>query len=78
MTSSNNFDVITASVEKRLSSSPYAAVRRVTCFLDEGVLVLQGEVSSYYLKQVAQVAVAGFASVQRIANRIRVADGDEH
>jgi osmotically-inducible protein OsmY len=40
------------------------------------VLVLLGEVSTYYQKQLAQSAVTGVAGVERIANRIRVADGD--
>jgi osmotically-inducible protein OsmY len=78
MPSLRNIDAVTDLVGKRLQGSPYAAIRRVTCYFDEGVLVLQGEVPSYYQKQLAQSAVAGFSSVERVANRIRVrADGDE-
>jgi osmotically-inducible protein OsmY len=65
-------------VGKRLQASPYAAVRRVACYFDEGVLVLQGEVPSYYQKQLAQSAVTGFSSIERIVNRIRVAAGGEN
>jgi hypothetical protein len=78
MTILRNTGTLTELVGKRLQGSPYAAVRRVTCFFDEGVLVLQGEVPSYYQKQLAQSAVAGFENIERIANRIRVtAGGDE-
>nr|AXL05487.1 transport-associated domain protein [uncultured bacterium] len=58
----------------RLKTSPYAAVRRVTCVYDEGVLILQGDVPTYYQKQLAQSAVTGLATAARIANRIRVRD----
>jgi osmotically-inducible protein OsmY len=72
MTSLRNVDGVTEMVGKRLQRSPYAAVRRVTCYFDEGVLVLQGDVPSYYQKQLAQSAVTGFSSIERVANRIRV------
>jgi osmotically-inducible protein OsmY len=75
MTSPLNVDAVTALVGKRLQASPYAAIRRVTCYFDEGVLVLQGEVPSYHQKQSAQSAVTGFSSIERIANRIRVTAG---
>jgi hypothetical protein len=74
MTSLPVVDSVTELVSQRLQASPYAAIRRVACFVDEGVLVLQGEVPSYYLKQLAQSAVIGFSSIARIANRIRVTD----
>jgi hypothetical protein len=44
---------------------------------DEGVLVFPGEVSGYYLKHPALPAVIGFSSIERIANRIRVTDGEQ-
>ena len=77
MTNIHEVDGVSELVAKRLAASPYAAIRRVTCYFDEGVLVLQGEVPSYYQKQLAQTAPAGFASVGRIANRIRVIDDGE-
>jgi hypothetical protein len=77
MTSLPVVDLVTDLASKRLQASPYGAIRRVACFFDEGILVLQGEVSSYYLKQLAQSAVIGFSSIERIANRIRVTDGGQ-
>jgi osmotically-inducible protein OsmY len=77
MTSVHDGNAVTELVGRRLQSSPYSAIRRVACFFDEGVLVLQGEVPSYYQKQLAQSSVNGFAGVERIANRIRVTDGQE-
>lgn len=68
---------ITEAAATRLNASPYAAIRRVICFYDEGVLILQGDVPSYYQKQLAQSAVAGVGSFRRLSNRIRVLDGHD-
>lgn len=40
--------------QAELSLAPYLEVRRVSCAVKGGVLSLQGRVSSFYLKQVAQ------------------------
>jgi osmotically-inducible protein OsmY len=56
----------------RLQHSPYRALRRVTCEFTEGVLALRGCVPTYHYKQLAQVAVAGIAGVQRIINDVEV------
>ena len=66
---------ITEVAHTLLKSSGYAAIRRVNCVYDEGVLVLRGEVPSYYQKQIAQAAVSGLGNVERIVNRIRVVEG---
>jgi osmotically-inducible protein OsmY len=54
----------------------YAELTNVTCEYDEArrVLTLHGCVSSYYLKQHAQEAVRSLNKVDRVDNRIRVAD----
>jgi hypothetical protein len=68
---------ITEIARRQLRSSAYPAIRRVVCFYDEGVLMLFGTVPTYYQKQLAQVAVARFAEIERIANRIRVLNDRE-
>ncbi len=58
--------------EGRLRGNPYPALKHVTCDCREGVLVLRGLLPSYYLKQVAQEAVARLEGVQAVDNQIQV------
>jgi osmotically-inducible protein OsmY len=61
-----------AEAERRLRGNPYLALKNVSCGWLDGVLVLRGCLPSYYLKQIAQEAVAGLEGVQRIDNQIQV------
>ena len=55
-----------------LRRNPYLALRNVSCDCRGGVLVLRGRLPTYYLKQVAQEAVAHLEGVQGVDNRIEV------
>ncbi len=59
--------------EGRLRRRPYRALHQVCCSYRDGVLTLRGRLPSYYLKQIAQTAVAGIEGVRRIDNQIEVA-----
>jgi osmotically-inducible protein OsmY len=59
--------------ESRLRRSAYLALRPLSCEFRAGVLTLRGRLPSYYLKQVAQAAVATVEGVERIDNQIEVA-----
>jgi osmotically-inducible protein OsmY len=63
---------IRETAESRLRNSSYCPVRTICCDYHEGVLILRGRVSAYYLKQIAQAAVAEMDGVLEIANRIQV------
>lgn len=63
---------ITRQAFDRLRRSAYAPVRRVSCFFDEGVLVLFGQLQSYFHKQLAQEAVANLDGVRQVRNEIQV------
>jgi osmotically-inducible protein OsmY len=63
---------IQAVAERRLRSHPYLALKNVSCGWLDGVLVLRGCLPSYYLKQIAQEAVAALEGVERIDNQIQV------
>lgn len=63
---------VTEAAERCLRSNPYLALKNVTCAYRDGVLLLQGCLSSYYLKQVAQQVVARVEGVRRIDNQIMV------
>jgi osmotically-inducible protein OsmY len=59
---------------RRLNQSPYYAVRRIVVEERQGVLTLSGRMPNYYLKQMAQAALAGVEGVKRIINRIDVVE----
>jgi hypothetical protein len=61
---------------KLLSRSPYAELRRVACEFHEGLLVLRGRVSSFYMKQLAQTAFLEMDGIDEICNQIEVAESD--
>ncbi len=44
----------------------------LTCVCQGGVLRLQGEVSSFYLKQTAQEAVKNMVGISRVVNEVTV------
>jgi osmotically-inducible protein OsmY len=58
--------------ESCLRRNPYLALKNVSCDGRDGVLVLRGCLPTYYLKQVAQEAVAHLEGVKRIENHIQV------
>jgi hypothetical protein len=62
--------------QRRLQASAYSELREVKCSLQDGTLVLDGTVSSFYLKQLAQTAlremVERLPQVRRIENRLQV------
>lgn len=58
--------------QARLRGSAYAELRDLTCGSHEGVLVIGGQVSSFYLKQLAQTAVRGVPGVEVVHNQVRV------
>jgi hypothetical protein len=58
-----------------IQSSPYRDIRRLRCELRSGVLTLQGQVNSYYHKQIAQEQLQSkLAGRCALENRIVVAD----
>ena len=59
---------------RRLTQSAYHAVRQVNVEERQGVLTLSGRLPNYYLKQMAQAAVANMEGVRKIINRIDVVE----
>jgi hypothetical protein len=55
-----------------LQNSPHVLLRTITCEFRDGGLLLQGQVMSYYLKQLAQERVKALAGVSAIFNGIQV------
>lgn len=63
---------VAEAARERLRRSCYLQLRQVTCHFHEGVLVLRGQLPSYYLKQHAQEAVMELEGVEEIINHIEV------
>lgn len=61
----------------QLRESPYNALREIDCRAQAGVVTLTGTVPSYHLKQVAQTLVGNLQGVQRVDNRLEVAEHDD-
>jgi osmotically-inducible protein OsmY len=61
-----------AAVMRCLRSSPYLDVRSISCECRRGVVLLQGRLSSFHGKQVAQEAVARVEGVNQVKNEITV------
>lgn len=55
-----------------LGNSPYAALRAVACEFKDGILTLNGEVPTFYLKQIAQTMLREVQQVHSIVNNVRV------
>lgn len=57
-----------SAVSAALAASHYDPLGRLETSVVEGTVVLRGHLSSYFLKQMAQVIVARVAGVDRIVN----------
>jgi osmotically-inducible protein OsmY len=58
--------------KKRICCQPRLAFQRIWCEHDGGRLFLKGQVPSFYLKQLAQEAIAGMEGVVQVVNEIEV------
>ncbi|WP_430454415.1 BON domain-containing protein [Rhodopirellula europaea] len=63
---------IAAAVRSRWSSSGYAALKRVECRCEDGVLLIRGTVTSFYHKQMAQELARCVDGVKHIVNELEV------
>lgn len=63
---------IADNARSRLRASPYLGVRTLDCEYHEGVLVLRGQVATYFHKQIAQESVRNLAHVELIVNAVEV------
>ena len=71
---STSIDNVTMTARGCLCSSPYTAVRTVSCDFENGVLRLRGRLKSFHYKQLAQETVRRLAGVREIINAIEVAE----
>lgn len=57
---------------QRLHSSGYALLKLVQCEQKNGVIVIRGTVSSYFLKQIAQEQLRSIQGMTHIVNELEV------
>lgn len=55
-----------------LRRSPIPALRKLTLVESESSIIIQGQVSSYYLKQLAQETVLPLLDGRQLLNRVHV------
>lgn len=58
--------------EEALSTRMLAASRTIRCEYREGMLLLRGQVKSYYAKQLAQESVLAIDGVDQVVNHLKV------
>jgi hypothetical protein len=63
---------ISKQAEALLQSHSTLALRRISCECRNGRLILKGRVPSFYLKQVAQAALAALVGMVELENRLEV------
>jgi osmotically-inducible protein OsmY len=65
---------LAAAARRRLQFTPYASLQNLSCECNQhGVLVLRGQLPSFYHKQLAQEAVARLEGVTQVVNETTVA-----
>ena len=65
-------DEVANAAKHRMQTYHYFEIRRLQCEFQDGILILRGQVSTYFLKQIAQEAVRSVSGVSRIINRLEV------
>ncbi|MGH7140441.1 MAG: hypothetical protein ACREHD_32300 [Pirellulales bacterium] len=63
-----------AEAQRRLQNSPYPAHHRLRCSFRAGVLIVQGQVSSYYMRQMAWALVADLDGIDQFVDRVEVVE----
>ena len=66
---------VAALAESLMMASSHRPLRRIFCTFDDGVLVLEGRVKSFFHKQLAQETVAKIEGVKQVVNKIEVVGG---
>ena len=65
-------DLMTQEAQRRLEDAGYRALRNLTIQNQEDVLILQGRVPTFYLKQLAQALIRDIDGLRGVVNRLRV------
>ena len=69
--------VIASIAEACFRANSHTALRGISCKSERGVLVLEGHLSTFFQKQLAQEIVANIEGVVQVVNRIVVVRYDQ-
>ena len=69
-----NIERVRDLANQRLLDSGYCWLGNVSCHFQSGVLILEGKVPSFYMKQLAQSLVRNLEKVEQIENRLVVTE----
>ena len=59
-------------LKQQLGASPYWSIRRLVCQIERDRITVQGTVSSFYLKQIAQSLATRAVGLERVRSKIDV------
>jgi osmotically-inducible protein OsmY len=68
---------IAAIAEARFRANSHTSLRGISCKVERGVIVLEGHLSTFFQKQLAQEIVAHIEGVVQVVNQIEVASCDQ-
>ena len=63
---------VESAAQKELAATGYYPLKALSCRFRDGTLTLQGQVPSYFHKQMAQEAIRRVGSIRAIVNEIQV------
>ena len=63
---------VVGKAKERLQMAPDYPVRLVSCEFDDGVLILRGQLPTFFQKQLAQEAVSRLDGVTQVVNQVEV------
>jgi len=65
-------DELIQRIDSAIKMNPHLSGHRVVCTEESGIVVLQGRVSSFFQKQMAQETLKRMDGVERILNQLEV------
>lgn len=65
-------DEIASQAKRRMLASSYREIREIDCECFDGLLILRGRLSSFFLLQTAQESVRDLAKVNAVLNQVEV------
>ena len=67
-----NAHAVERAARRRLAGTGYQVLKSVECSFRNGTMMLSGQVSSYYHKQIAQEALRSTKHVTQVVNNLEV------
>ncbi|SMP61605.1 BON domain-containing protein [Neorhodopirellula lusitana] len=71
---SNGWDPIQTRVQEVLDAASYTELQQISCERRRGIVFLSGDVSSEFMKQLAQESIRDVEGVSHLVNAIQVVD----